>query len=497
MVRKVSIPVGGCLAVFLVAASHGARAQQSTHESAAKVVEYLLLGDATRGAGEPMVAVDPTNPRNIIAVAMGDLHRPDDSPVTHGMTDAYHALPNSTITWLGVTHDGGRTWKVGELPILDHKQFTRCPDSFITVSPDGTFYAGCEPRETAGDFFGGSYMVVSKDKGDTWGAPVPMITSYDKPRFAPGLKPRIGGNSPWDRPFLKVDPSTGTVFAQAGGGETDADQKPGVYRTQAYITASTDGGRSFGTIYSWDSPEYPELGRGDFAVSHGTLLVVYLARSAPATGGATCPCTVMGLSRDLGKTFQYHVLPDVPAQRAPGPPPTGVRPLVGGKPAPFPGAGGPGGLKLVADQSKPGHFALMVVHEDRLEVSVSTDFGATWSGWRPAGSVPETKIAKPWMDFSSTGALALMWRAIHADGSYEIYSTASSDGGSTFSQPLRVSRSPSPYRIDERAGGWFGDDIQDLVVDRDEVYMVWGDSRSGFLGTWFSRVPLAAYDLPH
>src|SRR6516225_6799671 len=35
--------------------------------------EYLLLGNSTRGAGEPMVAVDPTDPRHIIAVAMGNL----------------------------------------------------------------------------------------------------------------------------------------------------------------------------------------------------------------------------------------------------------------------------------------------------------------------------------------------------------------------------------------------------------------------------------------
>lgn len=473
-------------------------AQAPTAGSAPHAEEYLLLGDATRGAGEPMIAVDPTDPRNIIAVAMGDLHRPDDSPITRGMTDAYHALPNSTITWLGVTHNGGRTWKVGELPILDHKQFTRCPDSFITVSSDGTFYAGCEPRETSGNFFGGSYMVVSKDKGETWGPAIPIITSYDKARFGPGLKPRIGENSPWDRPFLKIDASTGVIYGQAGGGETDIDQKPGVYRIQGYITASTDHGKSFGSIYSWDSPDYPQLGRGDFAAANGALLVVYLARSAPAATGAKCPCMVLGLSRDLGKTFQYHVLANVPTPPVPGPPPSmAPRATPDGKPAPFPGARGPGGLQLVADTTTPGRFALMIVHNDRLEVSLTNDSGTTWSDWKLAGTVPDTKITKPWINYSPSGVLALMWRAISADGTYEIYSAASRDGGADFSRPLRVSQHPSPFRIDERAGGWFGDDLQDLVVNGDNVYMVWGDSRSGFLGTWFGRIPLAAYEFPH
>src|SRR5690349_20154631 len=74
--------------------------------------EYLLLGDATRGAGEPMIAVDPTNPKNIIAVAMGNIQQVNGQPATANSTELYHSIPKSTITWLAVTHDGGSTWKV-------------------------------------------------------------------------------------------------------------------------------------------------------------------------------------------------------------------------------------------------------------------------------------------------------------------------------------------------------------------------------------------------
>jgi hypothetical protein len=63
-----------CLALPTVAAwgqdaGRGGRGRGAQTPPAPPVSEeYLLLGDSTRGAGEPMVAVDPTDPRHIIAV---------------------------------------------------------------------------------------------------------------------------------------------------------------------------------------------------------------------------------------------------------------------------------------------------------------------------------------------------------------------------------------------------------------------------------------------
>src|SRR5580704_9847367 len=338
--------------------------------------EYLLLGDATRGAGEPMIAVDPTNPNNIVAVAMGNMQRLGGKSATGNMTDAFHAVPDSTITWLGVTHDGGNTWKIGELPIRTGK-FTRCPDSFVSVTANGTFLAGCEPRETSGDFYGTSALVASTDKGNTWSKPVDLISSYGAKKFAPGLKPRIGGNSPWDRPFLYIDDSTGVIYAQAGGGETDIDTEGGRFRTQGYITASTDEGKSFGTIYAWDSKEYPQSGRGRMTAGPGYVAVTYIARAVPASENATCPCPVFGLSRDRGKTFTYHVM-KLPVVEAPPPPdaaPAGR------------GRGGPGGgaAGFAADPSKPGRFAVLMARGNELRVSISQDYGVTWSELAVAG----------------------------------------------------------------------------------------------------------------
>jgi len=452
-----------------------------------KSEEYLLLGNPMRGAGEPMIAVDPVDPKNIIAVAMGNLQQPEGKPVTENGTDAFHHITKSTITWLAVTHDGGLNWDVSELPILSGK-LTRCPDSFADVMKDGTFIAGCEPRETMTsdpDFFGMSALVISHDHGKTWGPMVQIVSDYQLNRFAPGLHPvsggfpkaspkRVASNSPWDRPFTFIDDSTGIIYGQAGGGQAYTDASETQRRQQSYLTASTDGGKSFGTIYSWDSAQYPQGARGSGMAAAGRAVVVnYVASSVPASENATCPCPVWGISKDHGKTFSYHVLKNLVAA------------------SPDSARGGP----LAADQTKPGRFAMLLNQGPKYSITVTEDFGQTWSPIVVAATLPDaTSFTKSGFDFSRDGVLGLMWRAIYADGSYDIWAVISRDSGKTFSKPLRVSHAKSPAIDPYRNGGLFGDDIQDLSMDKINMHMVWGDSRAGFQGTWYGRVKLADFE---
>jgi len=63
-------------------------------------------------------------------------------------------------------------------------------------------------------------------------------------------------------------------------------------------------------------------------------------------------------------------------------------------------------------------------------------------------------------------------------------------------QSIIVSHALSPMRYRERDDGWFGDDVQDMVIDGGNAYLVWGDSRAGFLGTWLGKVALSSYQFP-
>lgn len=494
MIRKLAWTLG---AASLMTTS-AAFAQVDPHEEgpatsrpaaapAAISEEYLLLGNATRGAGEPMIAVDPTNPNNIIAVAMGNIQQVGGKAATANSTELYHSIPKSTITWLAVTHDGGASWKVGELPILSGKM-TRCPDSFADVTKDGTFIAGCEPRQTIDpDDLGMSAMMMSSDKGETWGPVTQLISDFQLNRFAPGLKPISGvwpkggksaSNSPWDRPFTYIDDSTGVIYAQAGGGLTEVGAEPGKRRSQAYVTASTNGGRSFGTVYSWDSPEWPQLSRGlSMSAGHGVLAVAYIASRVPASQHASCPCAVLGLSRDLGKTFSYTVLRNVSVPRvAAGPRPSN-------------------GLSRIAiDQTNNGRIAVMQTDGPMLSVSVSQDWGKTWGPFIPAGSAPgSVTTSKQAFEYSRNGVLGVMWRAIYPDQTYDIWASISRDGGHSFSKSIRVSHARSPAFDPRRNAGHFGDDIQDFSMDANNMHMVWGDSRAGFQGVFYGRVPLSAF----
>jgi hypothetical protein len=196
----------------------------------------------------------------------------------------------------------------------------------------------------------------------------------------------------------------------------------------------------------------------------------------------------MGLSQDQGKSFDYHVLTNITVPKD-----IATKSPFGPEPGAYPGVRGTE-VNILADPAKAGRWALLMTTRTQLKVSVSDDNGQTWAPWVVAGQVPNTQVIKPWMTYSPKGQLALMWRAVQPDGSYEIWTVVSKGDSDHFSAPLRISAHPSPYRYPNRANGLFGDDVEQIVFGGPAVYMVWGDSRSGFLGTWFARQPLSGYD---
>jgi hypothetical protein len=76
---------------------------------------------------------------------------------------------------------------------------------------------------------------------------------------------------------------------------------------------------------------------------------------------------------------------------------------------------------------------------------------------------------------------------------YEIWSAISHDGGKTFSTPKKVSTERSPGISRRRGMSEHGSDFISVAVDDDFVHMTWFDNRSGFMGTWYGRIPIVDY----
>lgn len=493
---------------------------------APKSEEYLLLGSPNRGAGEPIIFVNLKDPNNIIVVAMATLNRlpTGETPIPRGNPGATElrikelSTPDGSRTDIAVTRDGGKTWEFSEDNFRKYFRKNRCSDSFSGAGPDGSLYMGClaylnlgaadyergnAPNGEARDYHGGSAIARSTDKGKTWSTPVWVHPDHAPALYAPTVKPVFEQASPWDRPYFVADASTGTIYISGTGPTYTVDpatvQRPKVdpslagkgytgyppaevSRTRTYIRASRDQGRKWGVIYPMDSDDYPG-GRGAFGAAHGRLVVAYGATKVPAAENAQCPCTVLGTSADDGKTFTYRVVPPLPAapEQAAG---RGGR---GG----FAGMGG--GVMLAVDQSKEGRYAMARQSGPKIVISLTEDGGKTWLPPAVAAEVPEgVMFGHRAIKYSPKGDLGLIWKAANADRTYDVWSAVSRDGGRTF-KTVRVSHAVSPPLILERGNFGFGDDLSSVDIDGEFLHVVWGDNRSGFLATWYGRVPLSAY----
>jgi hypothetical protein len=211
-------------AALLVLSSGRSQAATSTADGRAPIVEVDVSKDPTRVNGQPVVAVNPTNPNNLVLISTA--HIPDP-------TGSSNAKVSSFQCFAAYSRDGGRSWTASPFPRGDRPQ---CGDPYLAVDRRGIFYTafnrlGC-PGIPAGGIAaacpqgrGQLGVARSLDGGRTWSTPVDTAAGIT-------VTPR-----------LRADAATGRIYAvgSKGGASSTA------------VTVSSDRG------LTW-SPAAPMMG---------------------------------------------------------------------------------------------------------------------------------------------------------------------------------------------------------------------------------------------
>jgi hypothetical protein len=431
------------LAALLTAPAAGAKAPTFNGP-----FEQQLTFDDRYAQGEPSIAVNPTNPRNIIVTFLVNTGF-GVYGAENGNVPPENRTHEQTIQGCDylLTFDAGATWTQHKLPITNFEidpSRPNCSDTLVLFDRHGVAYVvGSDyqfPTFVAGQ--GDFRLISSRDGGRSWSKPSIVSPAV----LGPGSDPAQwqGARFYDDREFMALDASTGALYVNGTQGRADGQGSAG---NMEYLAPSHDGGKTWGDAIAVGTAHAVQL-----AAAYGIV-----AFTSPTTGGGECECDDFVVSTDGGKTVTRRVT-KIPSGSSP----------------------------TVADPRHKGHFAVVAHDADgRLLVYLTKNSGVSF---RLQGTlaVADRSAKKLWLDWNSDGVLGIGWRATAADGTYAFYGAASYDDGRSFTVH-RLSKADSPTNDP----AWVaGDDTSAIWLTHDRFYAVWGDWRGGSLQTWWGGFPL-------
>ncbi|MEM0472470.1 MAG: hypothetical protein QXX84_06205 [Sulfolobales archaeon] len=395
---------------------------------------------------EPSIAVNPTNPRNIVVAA-------------HDYGDPFYLV--GIVVYR--SFDGGKTWSGPSRMVATYGDSLSDPS--LAFGRDGTLYLSY----LSVGAFSEITLAISRDGGANWSFVRALNYSfaafYDKPWIAVGPDPT--------NPMRDIIYITYTEFK-------------GYYEVNLSIKLirSRDGGRTFEGPFrvSWEG-RYPDtLVQWSYPVvdRNGTLYVSFFGVKTERVFGE--PRVIQGIwvakSIDGGVTFSEPVLAAETNWWFPGYSGLyGFRWIV-----PTPAmAVGPDGSIYIAYEDSPGGSEGPDMGD--IFLVVSRDGGASWS--KPVRVNDDTGHATQFFPMiavrGSDGSIHIAWGDKRLDPSgigYDIYYTYSRDGGRTFAKNIRV----TDITVNPLLGiSFFIGDYFGMAVTNDNVYIVWTDSRRGSL----------------
>ncbi|HVF98690.1 MAG TPA: sialidase family protein, partial [Chloroflexia bacterium] len=397
---------------------------------------------------EPTLAVDPTNPNNVLVAAKD-----------------WRTGPKQV--WYYRSTDGGRTWLDGHAD-TGASELPNASDPVLAFDATGTAYLAYIGYNQNDLTVGGIFVARSTNAGQSWEKPV-LVAANDALTFH-------------DKEWIAVDrsnnPATrGTIYVSWTLFKTI---NPRSERGDIVVSRSTDGGKSYSTPVRASLPAQDET-QGSFPAigPNGELYVLYYSDSggSGADGGQGL---FIAKSTDGGASFAVATRVSS-VSRPPSPLPGSafrifVLPVLAVDP-------NSGALYATWNDSRNGDSDVMLAR--------STNGGATWTQAQRINDDPARPRHDqffPTIAVGRDGVVHLLWldrRDDAANNLYLPYYATSTDGGVSFTQePL--SRTPSDPAIGFQ-GTLIGDYISlDTSFDGSKVYAAWVDTRNGDQDIYFS-----------
>ncbi|KAF4885240.1 hypothetical protein CGCF415_v015434 [Colletotrichum fructicola] len=411
---------------------------QLLESRASSIREMNMTSSIASREGQPVVAINPTNPDNIVFVSTRFHPLPELEPA--GGCFLTYTLDRG-ITWNNITAN----YPLGTAP--------KCGEPQVFADANGTFYllnnqvfSGLEDNMAAHP-----QLSKSVDGGKTWS--VPSVT----PLHMQGATK------------LRVDVATGKVYANGASS----------WEYPAAVSVSSDGGETWAAFNQIPGPVDVCL---DYQISDLPPICGFPGRSIAVQDGTLVSAAEgsnghpeLYVSRDEGVTWTTFPLTDSRGNLVAN----GTGPMLAVSGIGLPSDPTPW---VSADPTATGRFALMVPRDLTLEIYITDNAGQNFTG--PA--VIQTPDAqRPAFDFGPNGLLGVMWRT-NSSGVLDVYSTVSFDGGRNFVAPIRVTAQPQPVGQNRQPG----DRASFVSLTDAYAYVAWSDGRDGLLDAVLAEVPL-------
>ena len=335
------------------------------------------------------------------------------------------------VAW--VSFDGGQRWTRSALPAQG------CADPWGVMLPDGSaimvMLGYVKGRED------GTFLFRSPDGGRTW---------LDTP---------LGLGAHRDHPMVIAQGNQ--VYVVSVQGVRNRASQP---RSTVSVVHSQDGGKTFGPPTRVIASNAGYEATGPALLSDGTFVVGFHDHNRPGSNKwLVRPRSWMLRSADQGRTFSEPLLVSESCESR-------------------------GGWPSMAADGKDRLFWLCIADKfNGVLIQRSDDGGESWSEPLRLNHSERADSFTPSIAVNKDGAIGVSWYEIHDKNCFDVYFTASLDGGKTFLPEVKVSSATSCPDTPQNKGVFdpgmtfgAGGDYSGLAATSGGLFhVVWSDARTG------------------